>query len=96
MRNDKNLLLKNAITVSIGGFIAKVLGAVYRIPLTNILGSEGMGLYQMVFPVYCVLLTISSTGLPWSISKIISEGNSAETVFLCVCFLVLSHEFKAM
>lgn len=80
MRNDKNLLLKNAITVSIGGFMAKVLGAVYRIPLTNILGSEGMGLYQMVFPLYCVLLTISSTGLPSSISKIISEGNSAETV----------------
>ncbi len=80
MKNDKNILLKNALTVSMGGFIAKVLGAVYRIPLTNILGSEGMGLYQMVFPLYCVLLTISSTGLPSSISKIISEGNSAETV----------------
>lgn len=80
MKNDKNILLKNAVTVSMGGFIAKVLGAVYRIPLTNILGSDGIGLYQMVFPLYCVLLTISSTGLPSSISKIISEGNSAEAV----------------
>lgn len=80
MKNDKTSLIKNALTVSMGGFIAKVLGAIYRIPLTNILGGDGMGLYQMVFPLYCVLLTFSSTGLPSSISKIISEGNSADKV----------------
>lgn len=55
------------------GFLSKIIGAIYRIPLTGIIGAEGMGLYQMVFPLYTLLLTISSSGLPSSISKLISE-----------------------
>lgn len=55
------------------GFISKVLGAIFRIPLTNILGAEGMGLYQMVFPLYALLLTVSSGGLPGAVSKLIAE-----------------------
>ena len=52
--------LKGAIIISVGGFIAKLLGAIYRIPLTNVLGGEGMGIYQMVYPLYCLLLTAVS------------------------------------
>ncbi|MCL2370407.1 MAG: polysaccharide biosynthesis protein [Firmicutes bacterium] len=55
------------------GIIAKMIGAMYKIPLTGILRAEGMGLYQLVFPFYVVLLTISSGGLPVAISKIVSE-----------------------
>lgn len=70
----KNVLLKGALTVSLGGLIAKILGAVYRIPLTNLLGAEGLGLYQTSFPVYCILLTFSSTGVPNSLARLISSG----------------------
>lgn len=55
-------LIKGALVISMGGFITKILGAFYRVPLTNILGAEGLGLYQAVFPIYCLLLTLSSTG----------------------------------
>lgn len=74
----KSALLSGAITLSIGGVITKFIGAVYRIPLTNILGAEGIGIYQMVFPLYTILLTLSSTGVPSGISKLIAEGNSPE------------------
>ena len=50
MLSKKQSFIKGAIISSLGGFISKVLGAVYRIPLTNILGGEGMGIYQMVYP----------------------------------------------
>lgn len=70
-------IISGAFTVSAGGFIAKILGAVYRIPLTNLLGAEGIGLYQMVFPLYSALLTLSSTGIPGSISKIIAQGEES-------------------
>jgi len=76
----KSKLLFGAITISLGALIAKILGAIYRIPLTNIIGVEALGLYQMIFPLYCILLTISSTGIPNSLSKIISEGNNAKSV----------------
>ena len=47
MKNSRTTgqsFIKGAIIISLGGFISKVLGAVYRIPLTNILGGEGMGI----------------------------------------------------
>ena len=56
------------------GLVSKVVGAIYRIPLTSIIGAEGMGLYQMVFPLYTLMLTLSSSGIPSSISKLISES----------------------
>lgn len=66
-------LIKGAIVIAFGGFIAKLLGAVYRVPLTNLLKSEGLGLYQMVFPVYCILLDFAGGGVPCGLSKLISS-----------------------
>ena len=68
--------LKGAIIISVGGFIAKILGAVYRIPLTNVLGGEGMGVYQMVYPLYCLLLTVSATGIPSGLAREISHAGA--------------------
>ncbi len=67
---------KGALVLMLFGFLSKVVGAVYRIPLTSIIGAEGMGLYQMVFPLYTLMLTISSSGLPSSISKLIAESRA--------------------
>lgn len=60
--------------------LSKLIGALYRIPLTNILGAEGMGIYYMVFPLYTVLLTISSGGIPVAISRLVAvkQANSDE------------------
>ena len=65
-----------ALIISAGGFISKILGALYRIPLTNILGGEGMGIYQMVYPLYCILLTVSASGIPAGIARLISSGRA--------------------
>ncbi len=65
--------LKGAAWIAAGGFIAKVIGAIYRIPLTNLIGGRGLGLYQLVYPVYCLLLTVSATGIPSSIAKLTAE-----------------------
>lgn len=69
----KQSFLKGAATIAAGGFIAKLIGALYRIPLTNLIGGYGMGLYQMVYPFYCLLLTVSATGIPSSIAKMTAE-----------------------
>ena len=47
-------VIKGAIVVSSAGLIAKILGALYRIPLTNILQADGLGVYQTVFPIYAL------------------------------------------
>lgn len=73
-------LLQGGIILSIGGLITKILGAIYRIPLTAVLGTEGIGVYQTAFPVYCILLTFSSTGVPSAIAKLVASGYGERSV----------------
>ncbi len=68
-------LFKGAVLLIICNLIGKALGAVYRIPLARILGGEGMGQYQLAFPLYCLILTISTSGIPVAISKLVAEFN---------------------
>ena len=81
----KGGFIKGAVWIAAGGFIAKIIGALYRIPLTNLIGGYGLGLYQMVYPVYCLLLTVSATGIPSSIAKLtadcIGRGQSTMPIF---------------
>lgn len=53
--------------------ISKILGGIYRIPYQNIVGNEGLALYNMTYPVYTVLLAISVAGFPLATSKFVSE-----------------------
>ncbi len=76
----KNTLFSGALWLGIGTFIAKLLGAVYRVPLTNKLGGFGLGLYQMVFPIYALLLDFSGAGLPSALSRIIAMGENKDSL----------------
>lgn len=65
--------LKGATILGIAGIIVKILGAIYRIPISNIMKTEGMGYYQTAYPFYMLLLTISTAGFPVAIAKLVSE-----------------------
>lgn len=61
-----------ALLLAVGGFIAKIIGAFYKIPLTNILGTMGVGIYYLIFPLYSLLLVLSSSGINIAVSKLVS------------------------
>ncbi len=69
----KQNFLKGAAILGIAGIVVKLLGAVYRIPLVNIISSDGMGYYQTSYPLYTLLLVISTAGFPTAVAKIVSE-----------------------
>lgn len=71
--DKKKNFLQGAVILSIAGAISKVLGAMYRIPLARLLGGEGMGLYQMAYPIYTTILTLATAGVPVAISVLISR-----------------------
>lgn len=71
-----NKFVKGAIILIVFNLIGKVIGAVYRIPLANLLGLQGMGEYQLIFPFYSFLLSVSTSGIPVAMSKLVSEYNS--------------------
>jgi stage V sporulation protein B len=88
--------LKGAFILGVAGIIVKIMGAFFRIPLGNIIGEEGMGYYQASYPIYVLLLTISTAGIPTAISKLVSEKNAvgdrygAHRVFRVSFLLLLS------
>ena len=69
----KKSFFKGAVILGAAGVIVKLLGAFFRIPLANIIGDTGMGYYQTAYPVYVLLLTISTAGIPTAIARLVSE-----------------------
>ncbi len=65
--------LKGAMVLAVAGVLTRILGAVYRIPLVGLVGAEGVGLSNLVYPLYTMLLAISTMGIPIAISKLIAE-----------------------
>ncbi|MDI7249513.1 MAG: polysaccharide biosynthesis protein [Bacillota bacterium] len=66
-------LVQGIAVLSVAGFVAKLLGAAYRIPLTRLIGAEGVGIYQLAYPVYVTLLSVARAGIPVAISKLVAE-----------------------
>ena len=71
----KQSLIKGTIILGLGGIIAKFLGLFFRWPLQMLIGDEGVGYYQMSFPLYMFFIAAAS-GIPVAISKMVSERNA--------------------
>ncbi len=72
----KNSFIKQAFILAIASLLVRLLGFLYRLPLTEMLGDEGNGIYSAGFYLYNFFLVMSSAGLPAAISKIVSEKYS--------------------
>jgi len=66
--------VKGALILTSAGLSVRLMGAGLRVFLGAILGDEGIGLYQMAYPVYTALLAISTAGIPIAVSKLVSEN----------------------
>ena len=72
----KNSFIQGALILTVAGIIVKFIGAFSRIYLSRLLGGEGIGLYQMAYPIYLLCLSVSSAGLPVAISIMVAERNA--------------------
>lgn len=71
---SRKSFVKGAAILAAAGLISKFIGALFRIPMMNIIGSTGMSYYQMAYPIYSFLLIISTAGIPTAISKMVAEN----------------------
>ena len=69
----KDKFLRGALILTAAGLMVKLIGAFNRILLSRLLGGEGIGLYQMAYPVYLLMVSVSSAGIPIAISIIVAE-----------------------
>lgn len=88
-KEKKDDFLMQGMILAVAMVLTKVIGVVYRIPLTNILGDEGIGFYGYAFEVYAMALMLSSLSLPTAVSKLVAsrmamrQRRNAFRVFQC-------------
>ena len=73
--------LKGTFILTVAGFVVKVIGSLNWIFVSRILGGEGIGLYQMAFPIYFFAMTVSQAGVPVAISIITAERVAIKDIF---------------
>ncbi|MBP3431528.1 MAG: oligosaccharide flippase family protein [Clostridia bacterium] len=76
MRKSKSSLGVSALILLVSGLVCKGLGALFRLPLTNLLGIEGIGVFQLVMSLYAFALVVTCGGVTNSLSKLISTARA--------------------
>lgn len=74
--NQKQNYLHGAAILAVGIAVIKLLGAVYKIPLANIIGDVAYGHFLVAYNIYNVFLTIATAGFPVALSRMISEADT--------------------
>lgn len=72
--NRNNPILKGTLILTISGLTARLIGFYYRIFLSNLIGAEQLGIYQMIFPILMLLFSFTSAGSQLVISRGVAAG----------------------
>lgn len=75
----RHTVVRSAVILTAANIITRLLGFFYRIFMSNAIGAEGMGLYQLITPVYMLVWAFSSAGLSTAVSKLTAEQRAAGT-----------------
>lgn len=65
-----------ALILMLASVATKVIGAIFKIPLSNLIGADGMGVFGVAYTIYSTLFVISTAGLPIAISKMVAEARA--------------------
>ncbi len=86
--NNRHFLLKSTLLLTLSGFLTKIIGFIYRIFLSQKIGAQGMGIYQLIFPVYTLCYAIAIGGIQTAISRLtaakaaLKDEQGARDIFL--------------
>ena len=64
-------LVRGAFILTLASFLAKLLSAIYRVPFQNLVGDRGFYVYQQIYPIYGIAMTIALTSVPQFLSKLL-------------------------
>ena len=76
MKKNAHPLIRGAFILTLAGLISRIIGFFYKIFLASLIGAEGIGIYQMVFPLYILCTSLASAGIQTAISRFTAENLS--------------------
>lgn len=93
-----NLLL-STIILFISNFIVRVLGFLYKIFLSKVIGETGLGIYHMIFNFLMICLALTTTGIPTALSclvakrKALNDKHTTNTLFISTLYVAFFISF---
>ncbi|WP_092477870.1 putative polysaccharide biosynthesis protein [[Clostridium] polysaccharolyticum] len=94
-KDNKDGFIVQASILAATGIICRIIGLLYRSPLTSVIGDEGNGYYSNAYNMYAIILLISSYSIPSAVSKVIAERlalrqyKNAHRIFKCALIYVV-------
>lgn len=92
--SKKQTIIRGTFILTATGFVCRLMGFFYRIFLSHTFGEEGVGLYQLIFPVYSLCFALTAAGLETAISRTVAQkvslGHKKEAREILLLGLVLS------
>ena len=73
----KHTVLKGAALLTAAGLIGRIIGFFYRIFLSRVIGAEGLGIYQLIFPLYALSFSLTVSGIQTTISRFVSAKTAS-------------------
>lgn len=74
----KRTLIKGTFLLTGAGMISRLIGFYYRIFLTHTIGAEGIGIYQLIFPVYTLCFSLTAAGIQTTISRLVAANDTEQ------------------
>ncbi|WP_461816073.1 oligosaccharide flippase family protein [Faecalimonas sp.] len=74
--SKKNTIIKGTFILTITGFLSRFIGFFYRIFLSRTFSEEGVGLYQLIFPIFALCFSLTAAGIEIAISRIVAQKQS--------------------
>lgn len=71
-KKGRSSFLVQGSILAVAGIIVRLIGLIYRVPMTNILKEEGIGVYSAAYQIYNIILLLSSYSLPLAVSKLVA------------------------
>ena len=87
--NNRIALLTGTATLATAGILSRIIGFFYKIFLSRTIGAEGLGIYQLIFPVMAICFALTSAGIQTSISRFVSRENGIGNLSGARCYLLV-------
>ena len=87
----KKQIIKGTIVLTCATLTSRVLGFLYRIFLSNLIGAKGMGIFQLIFPVLGFCIALSCGGIQIAVSRFVAESkNNASRFMIFISSIIMS------
>ena len=94
--SKQTTIILGTIMLTFSGIASRVIGFLYRIFLSNLIGAKGLGLFQMIFPVLAFFISFSCGGIQTAVSRFVAESKDLKKSFSIFTASIIMSEFLAV